>query len=118
LKNYLLSGLVMVLLFLPEVPVFFHQMSVGGLSEWLGKPDENFFRTFINYCFNDSGFIFYLFFGICIATFVFFRKTIHITKFHWLALTWFLLPFFIGYYYSILRNPVLQYSTLLFGFPF
>lgn len=117
-KRYLLSGIVILLLFIPEIPVFRHQMSIGGLSEWLGKPDINFFRNFIDYCFNDSAFIFYLFTGICIASFVYFRKKFEITRYHWLTLTWFLLPFFIGYYYSILRNPVLQYSTLLFGFPF
>jgi len=117
-RRYILSGIIILLLFIPEMPVFRHQMSIGGLSEWLAKPDENFFRSFIDYCFNDSRFIFYLCIGICIASFVHFRKQVEITRYHWLSLAWFLLPFFIGYYYSILRNPVLQYSTLLFGFPF
>ena len=116
-KSYLFSGILILTLFIPEIPVFRHQMSIGGLSEWLGKPDKNFFRTFFDYCFNDSAFIFYLCIGICIASFVYFRKNLEITRYHWLSLVWFLLPFFIGYYYSILRNPVLQYSTLLFGFP-
>jgi hypothetical protein len=117
-RRYIISGIIILLLFIPEIPVFRHQMSIGGLSEWLEKPGKNFFRSFIDYCFNDSTLLFYLFTGVCIASFVYFRKQIEITKFHWLSLAWFLLPFFIGYYYSILRNPVLQYSTLLFGFPF
>jgi hypothetical protein len=117
-KHYFFSGTIILLLFVPEIPVFKHQMSIGGLSTWLGKPDENFFRSFIDYCFNDSNFIFYLLIGICVASFVYFRRQVEITKYHWLCLSWFLLPFFIGYYYSVLKNPVLQYSTLLFGFPF
>jgi len=118
LRLYILSGIIILILFLPELPVFSHQMSIGGLSGWLGKPDKNFFRKFINYCFNDSTLVYYLCFGICISCFIYFRRSIEITRFHWLSFLWFLLPFFIGYYYSTLKNPVLQYSILIFGFPF
>lgn len=117
-KSYLFSGLLILLLFIPEISIFSTQMSVGGLSSWLKKPDEHFFREFINYAFNDSNFIFYLFIGVLVISFVYYRKSLEITKFHVLSLSWFLLPFFIGYYYSVLKNPILQYSTLLFGFPF
>ena len=116
-KSYLISGILILLLFIPEIPVFSAQMSIGGLA-WLSKPDESFFRGFINYCFNDSDFIFYLFITTMVSSFIYFRKRLELTKFHWLCILWFLIPFFIGYYYSVLRSPVLQYSTLLFGFPF
>jgi len=35
-----------------------------------------------------------------------------------LCLVWFLLPILIGYFYSKYRNPVLQYSVLIFSFPY
>lgn len=117
-KVYILSGIAIILLFIPHLFIFFKQLAIGGVGLWLAKPDENFFRLFINYCFNDSFLIYYICIGICLESFIYFRKIIQLNKFHWLALLWFLLPFFIGYYYSVWRNPVLQYSTLFFGFPF
>src|SRR6185436_9467422 len=39
-------------------------------------------------------------------------------KFHTLSLLWFLLSFATGYIYSVLVAPVIQFSTLLFSFPF
>jgi len=35
-----------------------------------------------------------------------------------LLLTWFLLPIVIGYLYSVMRNPVIQYSMLIFSTPY
>ena len=117
-KEYLLSGIIILLLFLPHLSIFFKQLKIGGVGLWLGKPDENFFRNFISYSLNDSNLLYYLFFGICISSFVYFRKTLAITRYHWLSIGWFLVLFFVGYYYSVLKNPVLQTSTLLPGFPF
>jgi hypothetical protein len=117
-KEYVASGIIIVLLFLPHLSLFFRQLDIGGVGLWLGKPDESFFRNFIDYCFNDSYIVYYLCIGICVAGFVYFRKRITLSKYHWLSLLWFILLFFIGYYYSIFRNPVLQSSTLLPGFPF
>jgi len=39
-------------------------------------------------------------------------------KFRIIALCWFLSVFFIEYYYSLIVNPIIQYSTLIFVFPF
>ena len=39
-------------------------------------------------------------------------------KFRIIAISWFLIQFIIGYFYSVKVNPVLQYSTLIFVFPF
>ena len=117
-KEYILSGAVILVLFLPHLSIFFTQLNIGGVGLWLGKPDENFLRNFISYSLNDSDLLFYLFFGICVASFIYFRKTLVITRYHWFSIGWFLVLFFIGYYYSVLRNPVLQTSTLLPGFPF
>lgn len=117
-KQYILSGIIIVLLFVPELKILTHQMSIGGLSSWLGKPNSNFLPSFLYYCFNNSNFIIYLFTSILIAGFLLVKTPVKFSSFHFLLLAWFFLPFVVGYYYSIWRNPVLQYSTLLFGFPF
>jgi hypothetical protein len=39
-------------------------------------------------------------------------------KFILISIIWFLLPWLVGYIYSISRNSVLQYSVLIFSFPF
>src|SRR5205823_2743613 len=75
-KKYFLSGALIFILFIPEISIFRYQVSVGGLSDWLGKPDENFFRSFINFAFNDSNFLFYLFIGTMITSFIYFRRTL------------------------------------------
>src|SRR6185436_3326161 len=117
-KRSLLLNTIAVALFLPHIGIFLQQMSYGGIGSWLGKPDEDWFWRFLSYCFNDSDVLI----GFCallvgMSLFLSFKE-FPFSKFHVLCLLWFILPFFIGYYYSKLVNPVLQYSTLLFGFPF
>jgi len=75
-KEYLLAGLLIFVLYIPHLPIFFHQLSIGGIGgegNWLAR------------------FILFL---------------------------WFILPIAIGYYYSLLVNPVLQFSMLIFSFPY
>jgi uncharacterized membrane protein len=117
-KAYIISGILIILLYIPHFNIFRQQLSYGGVGEWLGKPTKDFLRTFIEYGFNGSDIVFYMMWGICIFSFIIFRQTLELSKFHIITLLWFLLPYLIGYYYSVHINPVLQYSTLLFSFPF
>lgn len=120
LKKYLLSGILMVLLALPHWPVYKHQLLVGGLGGpggWLGPPDEDTFRKYLFYLVNESYLVAFLVWGIGIGSFVYYRKTLSLKKYHLLCLLFFLMPFLVAYYYSIWKNPVLQYSILIFSFP-
>ncbi len=120
-KQFLLAGVAMVLLALPHWPVYKHQLLVGGLGGpegWLGAPDENAFRKYLFHVFNDSLMVALLLWGTGIASFVYYRKTLTLGRYHLVCLLFFLLPFGIAYYYSIWKNPVFQYSILLFSFPF
>jgi uncharacterized membrane protein len=117
-KAYFISLILIVLLYIPHLGILRQQLSYGGVGEWLGKPTSSFFRTYIEYGLNNSDLIFYSFWGICILSFVLFRKTLQLSVFHLISIIWFMLPFAIGYYYSVHVNPVLQFSTLLFSFPF
>ena len=120
-KKYLLAGVAMVVLALPHWPVYKHQLLVGGLGGpegWLGAPDEDAFRNYLFYVFNDSRMVALLLWGTGIASFVYYRKTLNLSRYHLVCLLFFLMPFGIAYYYSIWKNPVFQYSILLFSFPY
>lgn len=121
LAPYMLSGILILLLYLPHQDLFIHQLmkgGVGGPDGWLGPPGEDAFSKFIDYCFNDSYQLkiiyFILFAGIVLS----FRKEVKFSKFHAFSILLFILPFFIAYYYSIWKNPVFQHSVLLFSFPY
>lgn len=118
IKKYLLAGLGAFVLYLPHLGIFFHQLSlggVGGTAGWLGKPTPGWFFDYLKYASNGS-WLTLSFLLLCFVVPIFFRK-IKLTKFHALALVWFLLVFLTTYFYSVFRNPVLQYSVLLFPFP-
>ena len=123
-KEYIISGLLIFILYIPHLPIFFHQLGVGGIGgtgNWLTKPDPDFFWQFILWVFHFSIWV--------IASIVFFiilsfikRNTQIERKQKWtkriILLSWFALPIIIGYFYSTLVNPVIQYSMLIFSFPY
>jgi len=118
---YLLSGVAIVLLYIPHIDIFIHHVSkggVGGAEGWLGPPGEDAFGKYLDFCFNDSSQLKLLYFIITTGTILVFRKDIKLGRFHLLALVFFALPFAIAYYYSIWKNPVFQHSVLLFSFPY
>ena len=118
-KYILSSGIISILLFLPHFKISVEQFSKGGVGSWLGKPEGGYFMKFFSYSLNDSlilqsllGLIF------IISLIIYSKEIISGNKFRLISLIWFILPFFIGYYYSIYKNPILQYSILIFSFPF
>jgi hypothetical protein len=118
IKNYLLAGLGAFVFYLPHLEIFFHQLGlggVGGTSGWLGRPGEGWILDYIKYASNES----WLTFSLALVCFIvpLFIWKVRFTKFHALALGWFLTVFLTAYIYSVYRNPVLQYSVLLFPFP-
>jgi hypothetical protein len=114
---YLSMWIVILLLFIPAIPLFLEQLKIGGLEDWLAKPGSNTFLKYLYYCFNESEILTCIFIGIPIASIVLVGRKTNLNKFQLVALAWFLIPYAIAYYYSIYRQPVLQYSGLLFSFP-
>ena len=118
-KNYLISALAVGVLYLPHLKIFLYQFGIGGVGGndgWLGKPEPDWILGFLKYAFNDSWILLILMLAVFFWT-IFLRKS-KFTAFHWLAISWFMTMFLVGYFYSIWRNPILQYSILLFSFPF
>lgn len=117
-KSYIAYNLLLIPIFLPSLPTFMIQIGYGGIGGWLPPPDGSFLRRFIFYVFNESRIITVLFIAILVTSMALFYKKSGWKKFHTLSLLWFLLSFATGYLYSIFVAPVIQFSTLLFSFPF
>ena len=52
-KPYLLSGVLILVLYLPHLPIFYAQLQLKGL-EWLGKQEKSFFWEHIAFIFHHS----------------------------------------------------------------
>jgi len=119
LKKYLLASLAAGILYLPHLNIFLYQFGVGGVGGdegWLGVPDSSWIVDYLWFAFNESWLLISIILFIFIYSILRFKS--EISKYHVLALSWFLLMFLIGYFYSIWRNPILQFSILIFSFPF
>ncbi len=118
---YSLFGLGIFILYLPHLSIFFHQLGYGGLGGedgWLTAPRYDFLPNFIHYLFNYSTF------SIIVAVMIIIygvRKNkfkLTFPKKYLIFISFFLIPFLIGFYYSRIFNPVLQFSVLIFSFPY
>ena len=118
LFNYGLSGIVILLLFLPHFSIFIYQLKLGGVGGWLGKPNNDFLLRFIYYIFNFSYIPLTLALGLMLFGIYKIRPGDFKIKKIILFGSWFLLPFLIGFYYSRYFSAVLQYSVLIFSFHF
>ncbi len=119
LIKYMLAGVSIFILYIPHLPIFFHQLKEGGIEGWLGKPHNDFLIVYIQYIFHYSIFVllavlFIILYGIINKK----RINVFKNKFFYISLSWFFLPFLIGFFYSRYVNGVIQYSVLIFSFPF
>jgi len=119
LIKYISSGIIAFVLFIPHLSITIKHMSIGGIGSWLGKPKADFLYTHILHIFNDS-----LALTLIVINALMLYLLINKTSIfgNWrkrlFVLLLFMLPFSIGYFYSILRNPVLQDRVLFFSMPF
>ncbi len=118
-KHYWLCGLGAVVIYSPNLPVFYHQLfEYGSIGGWLATPKSTFLIDFVQYTMNFSS-LFMFTVGVVII--------LPIIYGHWqkgrnamriVSVVWFLVVFAVAYVYSMLREPILQYSTLIFVYPF
>ena len=121
-KAYLAGNAAVLVLYLPHLKILLHQLSkggIGGADGWLNAPENNFLFRFVAYTFYYS----YLAGGFVVlltAFYFFYGKKIEEgkNKLRIICVIWFLVPFLIAFFYSRLVNPILQYSTLIFSFPY
>lgn len=116
--KYILFGIAIFVLYIPHLNIFFYQLNIGGVEDWLAKPKPDFLIDFIRFIFNHSWILMLTIFGIALG-FLITKKSVKINYKHYLLfIIWFLLPFLIGYFYSVYFSSVLHYSVLIFSFTF
>lgn len=104
--------------FISELPFFYGLLKVGGLGNWLGKPTPDFLFQFLGTALNGNALA-----VISFMLLLWIAGRRHASPPRWnvwhtAAVTWFLLSFLIAYIYSVVIQPILQPSTLLFAYPF
>ncbi len=121
---YSFAGIAIFILYVPHLDIFFSQLGYGGIGGeggWLSKPTPIFFFKFLSWVFHFSKLVW----GAIIATILYivladgnFVITKNAKRKRLILLAWFLLPIIIGYAYSVFRNPIIQYSMLIFSTPY
>ena len=118
-KTYLIMCGSAALAYLPNLPIFLKQLSLGGLAEWLAPPDKYWLSDHLRWLTHFSTPFAVLVSGVmALALLLRFRQRIGKDPSRWFLPLWGLLPLVIGVAYSLWRAPVIQYSMLLFSFPY
>ncbi len=118
-RSLLIALAVPAALYLPVVPLLLHQLGIGGLDNWLDPPGPRWtldYAWWIGHC--SVWFTTVISLLIAGAAALRLKQRAPSGALWGITLTWGLLPLIIGYAYSVLRSPVLQYSVLLFSFPY
>ncbi len=123
ISAYFLAGILMILMYIPHFSITLRQLSeggVGGPNGWLNPPQVTFLFEYIWNAFNSSVYVLFIVLVLFIITAVLnYRADSSIlNKFQFQYLLFWIIPILTGYLYSISRNPVLQFSVVIFSFPF
>ncbi len=119
LKHYIIAGILIFACYIPHLKIFFYQLKIGGVEEWLGKPGAGFIFDYFFYLFHFS----YYFLAVAVILIIIsFRNFFPADKkkklFTLVSIAWFVIPYLTGFFYSVYVNSVLQFSVLIFSFPF
>ncbi|GAB4288957.1 MAG: hypothetical protein Kow0068_14580 [Marinilabiliales bacterium] len=85
---------------------------------WIPVPNKNWIWKYLDYAFNNSALLQFIIIGLILINIILYYKDLQWNKFRLIALMWFLIVYFTAYFYSIFKSPLLQYSILIFVFPF
>lgn len=118
-KSYILSGVGGFVLFLPYLRFLKQHLALGGLDDWLPTPTKGWLVDYLFQAINNSWLVLICLLLLVVAGMVGKRAQGRVrTPKIWLCLIVFFGSFLVGYVYSIQVEPVMQYSGLLFAFPF
>lgn len=117
----LIAGAAACLLYIPNIPITLRQYSYKGVGQWLLPPGHGWLPDYAAWVFEFSIPLAVAVVGIALAGWLrVFRSRGGgmASPFIPLCLILGLVPLAVGYGYSVWRAPVLQYSVLIFSFPF
>lgn len=116
---YWLGGADALLLYAPHLPVFYQQTFVnGGIGGWLAKPELSFLPDFFRYTMNYAPLFLFAAGFLVIFPFILQKPEKRRKPIRWAPVAWFIIVFALAFVYSLLREPIIQYSTMLFCYPF
>ena len=118
-KGYWLSGLASLTLFSPNLPIFYRQLFLnGGVGGWLSAPKSTFLLDFLEYTMNYDYLFIFATGIIIILPFILGKWEKGKAAMRWVGGAWFAIIFGLAFGYSLVREPIIQFSTLLFCYPF
>ena len=118
-KAYLILGGIAALMYAPNLPLFFAQLGWKGLDEWLLAPGSDWLPNYawwIAHCSVLFAVVLGLLLVVAAGSRIAHRASS--APLWMITLVWGVLPLAIGYGYSLWRSPVLQYSVVIFSFPY
>lgn len=116
---YWLSGIGALLLYAPHLPVFYYQTFVnGGIGGWLSKPENTFLTDFLQYTMNYAPLFMFAAGILVVLPFILQKPDKRQRPIRWAGIAWFVIIFTLAFVYSLLREPIIQYSTMIFSYPF
>lgn len=122
LLAYLLSGVAILILFIPHLPIILSQAEKGSIGGWLGTPGPYFLLDFVYWLFHESYLVISIFILLLLIGRSVFKENevsrINISGKRWLLFLWLLPAPLFGYIYSYVKEPILQYSLLIFTTPY
>lgn len=117
-KAYTIAGIVAVLAYLPNLPILLRQLAWGGLAGWLNPPDSAWLPAYAWWLAHSSWILAAAWMILLLGAG---RQRLRLpgeARLWVITLAWGVLPLLIGFAYSVWYAPVLQYSVLLFSFPY
>lgn len=118
-KAYWLSGITAFILFAPTLPIFYQQLFVSGsIGGWLSAPKATFLTDFLQYTMNYAPLFMFAVGIIILLPIILGKRNKRSTSLRWAGIAWFVIIFGLAFGYSLLREPILQHSTLIFSYPF
>ena len=116
---YWLGGLGALILYAPHLPIFYHQTFVnGGIGGWLARPKLSFLPDFLRYTMNYAPLFMFAVGLLIVLPFILQKPEKRRKPIRWAPVAWFVIVFALAFVYSLLREPIIQYSTMLFCYPF
>lgn len=121
--HYVFAGFSIGILYLPHLSILLYHMSkggVGGADGWLRAPEPTFIIDYLSYLFHHSLWSALLIVFILLSGWYWGRKVTYTPAFSskkrtYIFICWFVVPFLICYFYSVHKNPILQFSVLIFS---
>ena len=116
-KTYLITCLLIIVAYMPNMPITLYQLGVGGIGidqgGWLDKPSWDSVLGFLKVMLGTGKtyLLVLLLILICVIT----NRKIEIRKKQWFLVLIFLANYLIVYFYSIFRASIFQYSVMLFS---